>query len=169
MIKHKNNRRRGETMKPNSYVQPDPQTWLAKFHFSIPLKVRYCETDMLGHLNNVSYFIYFEQGRMEYWQNLQLSDELFNEETICVAADLACQYVAQVYLQEPLRLYVRVAKLGRSSYDLEYALVEAETGQLKATGRGAMVYIDKKLGTSLPLPAAARDKIMALEGADLSV
>jgi acyl-CoA thioester hydrolase len=57
-------------MRPISYVQPDPQVWMEKFHFSIPIKVRYCETDMTGHVNNVSYFIYFEQGRVEYLEHL---------------------------------------------------------------------------------------------------
>jgi acyl-CoA thioester hydrolase len=150
-----------------SYMQPDPQGWLDKFHFSIPIKVRYVETDMSGHVNNVSYFIYFEQGRVEYMESLQLGEKLFNETNVSVVADLECQFLAQMYLKEPLQLLVRAAKLGRSSYDLEYAIVQTATGQLKAAARGAMVYIDKKLGKSAPLPEEVREKMAAYEGESL--
>ncbi len=154
-------------MRRISYVQPDPKSWMEKFHFSIPIKIRYSETDMTGHLNNVSYFIYFEQGRVEYLEHLHLMEILFNEETVCVVADQECQYLAQILINEPLRLYIRAAKLGRSSIDVEYALIEDLTGQLKAVGRGTMVYIDKKSGKSISLPAAARDAIASLEGESL--
>ncbi|TJY42280.1 acyl-CoA thioesterase [Cohnella pontilimi] len=154
-------------MRPISYVQPDPQGWLDKFHFSIPIKVRYVETDMSGHVNNVSYFIYFEQGRVEYMENLGVAGVLFNEENVVVVADLECQYLQQIYLKDSLHLRVRVAKLGRSSYDLEYAIVDQSTGQPKAVGRGAMVYIDKKSGKSAPLPDVVREKITAFEGDSL--
>jgi acyl-CoA thioester hydrolase len=151
-------------MRPIPYIQPDPQGWMEKFHFSIPLKVRYCETDMLGHVNNVSYFIYFEQGRGDYLDHLGLSNTLFNQDTVTVVADLECQYLAQIFMKEPLQLHVRTAKMGRSSLDLEYAIVEADTGVLKATGRGAMVHIDTKTGKSVPLPDSARSQIMSFEG-----
>jgi acyl-CoA thioester hydrolase len=151
-----------------SYIQPDPQGWLEKFHFSIPIKVRYVETDMSGHVNNVSYFIYFEQGRVEYMEQLGIADELFNEQNVVVVADLECQYLQQIFLKDSLKLLVRVAKMGRSSYDLEYAIVETGKAQLKAVGRGAMVYIDRKLGKSAPLPEVAREKITAFEGESLA-
>jgi acyl-CoA thioester hydrolase len=92
-----------------------------------------------------------------------VADELFNEEKASVVADLECQYLAQVFKKDKLSLYVRTAKVGRSSFDLEYALVDAATGQLKATGRGAMVFIDKKSGKSTPLPESVREKIAAFE------
>jgi len=146
------------------FVQPDLETWLKKFHFSVPIKPRYSETDMSGHINNVSYFIYFEQGRVEYMQHLELSEHLWNEERMGVVADLECQYLKQTYLRENLRLHVRVARLGRSSFDFEYALTSEATGELKATGRGAMVVVSRATGRSVPLPEIARERILALEG-----
>lgn len=153
-------------MRKATFIQPDPQSWLEKFHFSIPLKVRYCETDMLGHVNNVSYFMYFEQGRIEYFENLHLTEDLFSEKTVSVVADLECQYLAQVYLKDPLKLHVRVARMGRSSLDVEYALVVHD--QLKAAGRGTIVLVDTKSGKSTPIPDEAREIIRSFEGSSLS-
>lgn len=149
-------------MKKETFIQPDPQSWLNSFHFSIPIKIRYCETDMLGHVNNVSYFMYFEQGRIEYFENLGLTDELFSEKQVSVVADLECQYLAQMYLKDPLVLHVKVAKIGRSSMDVQYAIVV--NSQLKAAGRGTIVLMDTKSGKSTPIPDEARKKISSFEG-----
>ncbi|MGF9713357.1 acyl-CoA thioesterase [Paenibacillus sp. JMULE4] len=148
-------------MKTISFVQPDPQSWLEKFHFSIPIKVRYCETDLLGHVNNVSYFMYFEQGRIEYFEHLALTEDLFNDKTVSVVANLECQYLASIYLRDPLKLHIRTANIGRSSLDLEYAL--AVNGQLKAAGRGTIVLVDTNSGKSTPIPDAAREAIRSFE------
>ncbi|QAY66942.1 acyl-CoA thioesterase [Paenibacillus protaetiae] len=152
-------------MKKISFIQPDMEGWLQKFHFDVPIKVRYCETDMLGHVNNVSYFMYFEQGRIDYFENLDLTDALFGKERVSVVADLECQYLAQVYLKDPLRLHVRAARLGRSSIDIHYAL--AANGELKAAGRGTIVLIDTGTGKSTPIPDTARERIAAFEGGSL--
>ncbi|MBP1154030.1 MULTISPECIES: thioesterase family protein [unclassified Paenibacillus] len=145
-----------------AFVQPDPQSWMEKFHFFIPIKVRYCETDLIGHVNNVSYFMYFEQGRIEYFENLELTEDLFSDKTVSVVANLECQYLASIYLKDPLKLHVRVAKMGRSSLDLEYALIVDD--QLKAAGRGTIVLIDTKSGKSTPIPDTAREIIRSFEG-----
>ncbi|MFB9324394.1 acyl-CoA thioesterase [Paenibacillus aurantiacus] len=150
-------------MRKESFIQPDPNAWLDKFRFYTPIKVRYCETDLLGHVNNVSYFMYFEQGRIEYFENLELTGELFSDEKVSVVADLECQYLAQLYLKDPIKLYIRAAHVGRSSIDIEYALVVND--QLKAGGRGAIVLIDTKTGKSTPISDAARERILAFEGA----
>ncbi|MGF7031341.1 acyl-CoA thioester hydrolase [Paenibacillus mucilaginosus] len=149
-----------------SFIGPDPQQWLEKFHFHTPIKVRYCETDLLGHVNNVSYFMYFEQGRIEYFEHLGLTEELFTDEKVSVVADLECKYLAEVFLKDPLKLYVRVAKLGRSSMDIEYALVVGE--RIKAAGRGAIVLVDKTVGRSTPISGHAREIIRSFEGDGLA-
>lgn len=148
------------------FVQPDPQSWMAKFRFFTSIRVRYCETDMLGHVNNVSYFMYFEQGRIEYFENLQLTEELFSDKAVSVVANLECQYLAQIYLQDTMQLHVRVAKMGRSSLDIEYAL--AVRHELRAAGRGTIVLIDTSAGKSTPIPDSAREIIRAYEGEALA-
>ncbi|MFE0558661.1 thioesterase family protein [Paenibacillus sp. FSL W8-0187] len=149
-------------MKKTTFIQPDPMTWLDTFHFEIPIKIRYCETDMLGHVNNVSYFMYFEQGRIEYFENLGLTEDLFSDKKVSVVADLECQYLAQMYLKDPLKLHVRVAEIGRSSMDVQYAIVV--DGTLKAAGRGTIVLIDTASGKSTPIPDSARERISTFEG-----
>ncbi|GAB6929103.1 thioesterase family protein [Paenibacillus sp. JCM 10914] len=149
-------------MKKPTFVLPDSATWMNSFRFEIPIKIRYCETDMLGHVNNVSYFMYFEQGRIEYFENLGLIESLFSNQYVSVVADLECQYLAQLYLKDQMKLRVKVAEIGRSSMDVQYAIVVED--RLKAAGRGNIVLVDTATGKSTPIPETAREAISTFEG-----
>ncbi|MBI2455351.1 MAG: acyl-CoA thioesterase, partial [candidate division NC10 bacterium] len=48
----------------------DLDALLSKFKFSTPIRVRFCETDANRHVNQVSYFVYVEQARMDYFAHL---------------------------------------------------------------------------------------------------
>lgn len=151
-----------------NFISPDVDSWMSRFHFSIPISIRYCETDKSGHLNNVSYVIYYEQGRVEYLNRLGIGKPIFEEENeiMFVAIDLECQYVAQVYFGDILELGVRIAKLGNRSLDMEYYLTAKrgeEEKKLVATGRGACAFISRESGKSIPIPVDFREIIMEFE------
>ncbi|RHW33412.1 acyl-CoA thioesterase [Lysinibacillus yapensis] len=135
-------------MKAN-YVE-DPQLWIAEFEFSVEVKVRFSETDMYGHLNNTVPFIYFEYARIEYLKHLGFpSFSNTNSGKIPVAADLQCDFLKQVYFDETLQIYVKIARIGNSSIDLHY-LAKNEKDEPCFIGRGAIVQIDKPSGKAVP-------------------
>lgn len=139
---------------------------LARFRFGTRIKVRFSETDANRHVNQASFFIYMEQARMDYFDRLGLTlvvHDPFNRCTL-IAADLACQYKAPLFYGQAIDTKARVARMGRSSLEMEYALVEESSGKLAATGRGTLVYFDHQAGTSAPLPAEVRQAIAAFEG-----
>lgn len=50
--------------------------------YETQVKVRFCETDALGHINNTSYFIYLEEARIAFlkkWEHpcIQKSGSIF--------------------------------------------------------------------------------------------
>jgi acyl-CoA thioester hydrolase len=139
---------------------------LAAFKFHTPIRVRFGETDANRHVNQVSYFVYIEQARMDYFANLGLTGAVhdpFGQKTL-IAADLACEFKAPVFFGQTLRVHARVTRMGRSSLDMEYALVEASGPRLVATARGSLVYFDHGAGRSTPLTPAIREAIARLEG-----
>ncbi|MBO8172397.1 MAG: acyl-CoA thioesterase [Bacillaceae bacterium] len=148
-----------------TFIQPDPEAWIRKFRFARPIQIRFSDTDMLGHVNNVKYFAYYELGRLDYIKELGAGDDLFNmrEGKSIVTADLECHYLRQLFYDQTVEVRVRTAKIGRSSLDLEYALVLSDTGDLVAAGRGALVLIDTKTGRSLPIPEETKQKIIRYE------
>ena len=56
----------------------DLSTWASEFKFSVPVSVRFSETDMYGHLNNTVPFIYFEYARIEFLKHIGLMNDWLN-------------------------------------------------------------------------------------------
>src|SRR5690606_28691201 len=137
-------------MKKISYIDNFEQ-WAAEFDFFIPIKVRFSETDMFGHLNNTVPFIYYEAARIEYLNHLGFwqRGELHEVEAIPIVADLQCDFLAQVFFGEELRVYVKIAQVGRSSIDIHY-MVKKSDDTLCLTGRGTLVKINRTTGKSEP-------------------
>ena len=130
-----------------SYIE-NFEEWEAGFRFSAPMRVRFSETDMFGHLNNTVTFAYFEQARIDYLKSLGLMNDWLdpNGERIPVVADLQCDYMKQVFFDESIDVYVKADSIGKSSVDIHYMAKNAK-GEVVFTGRGAMVQISKKTGS----------------------
>ncbi|WP_281202196.1 acyl-CoA thioesterase [Cytobacillus kochii] len=133
-------------MKKTDYIE-NIVTWEEEFIFAHPVKVRFSETDMFGHLNNTVPFVYFEEARIEYFKSLNLMDDWVKEEneTFIVVADLQCDYMKQVYFDENLLIYVKAGRIGQSSVDIHY-MGKRENGDICFTGRGTIVQVSKLTG-----------------------
>lgn len=153
------------------FIDTNIETWLKSFNFSTSIKTRFGETDAFGHINNVNYFSYFEQARLDYFEHFKLFELLnvvdsFKEslsENLVVTANLECHYLAELYYGQIIDVFVRTARIGNSSFDLEYAILERENGKLSAVGRGAIVYINRIKNRSEALPDIVKEVITEYE------
>src|SRR4051794_29071387 len=127
------------------------EKWVEEFSFSVPVTVRFSETDMYGHLNNTVTFAYFEYARIEYFKHLGHMEEWLdrNGTNIPVVADLQCDYMKQVFFDEQLSIYVKAASVGNSSVDIHY-MAKNRKEDIVFTGRGTIVKIDRTTGKSVP-------------------
>lgn len=147
-------------MKTVSYIE-DLTKWQSEFSFYIPIKIRFSETDMFGHVNNVSAFIYFEEARIEFLKSVGLfQNEGSNDEGVPIVADLQCDYHKQIYFNEKMWLYVKVSHIGNTSLDIHYMALN-DKDELCLTGRGRLVYIDPKSGKSIQLSSTMKEKLLA--------
>ncbi len=137
-------------MKAIDYIE-NFERWRSGFTFSIPIKVRFSETDLYGHVNNTSVFVYFEEARIEYLQSLGLFTDIEKEKAGIVVADLQCDYLEQMYFNETIHFYVKINEVGNASFDMHYMAIN-EKNKVTITGRGKIVYIDliKKRAKAIP-------------------
>lgn len=140
----------------------DFEEWKKGFNFSVPVTVRFSETDMFGHLNNTVNFTYFEHARIEYLKHLGLMENWMdeNEGSITVVADLQCDYLKQVFFDEQLDIHVKTERVGSTSLDIHY-LATGHEGEPAFTGRGTIVQVSRKTGKPLPWSDKALDAIGA--------
>ena len=140
--------------------------WLAGFHHAIELRPRYCETDQVGHVSNTSYGLYLEQARLAYMRAARVDDPVGRLRLDHVAAEITTRFVAPCYYDDTLRVLTRCTRLGRSSLDLEQAIVGPD-GSIRTLSRTVAVSYDFDGDRSKPWSDVQRAGLRALEGRDL--
>jgi acyl-CoA thioester hydrolase len=128
-----------------SYIE-DFEVWKQEFSFYIPIRVRFSETDMFGHVNNISPFIYFEEGRIAFFDEIGLYKDMTEKtQVVPVVGDLQCNYLKQIFFGDSLKLYVKIKDLGTTSFDVHYMIVNQQE-DICITGRGRIVQINIHTG-----------------------
>tara|TARA_B100001964_G_scaffold227509_1_gene277571 strand:- start:139 stop:696 length:558 start_codon:yes stop_codon:yes gene_type:complete len=137
-----------------------------QFKFYAPVKVRYNETDLQGHVNFIHYYAYFDVGLIEYMEEIRYGYEtMLAEGADFLYAESHCEYKSSAKWPEVLRIYTRVAHMGRRSLRFGFK-VRAESDQrLIAVGHIAAVTADKDTFEVRPIPERMRQAVERYEGA----
>ncbi|WP_117238544.1 acyl-CoA thioesterase [Thermus sediminis] len=130
------------------------------FPVVVPIEVRFRDLDALGHVNNAVYLTYLEMARVAYFSRLK-RDWLEKGHFILARAEV--DFLRPILLEDPVEVGVRVVRLGRSSFEMEY-LVRAG-GEEAARGKTVQVWLEG--GRPAPLPQEVRDRIAQMEGRPL--
>lgn len=146
-------------MKKIGYIN-DFDKWRSSFTFYIPITIRFSETDMFGHMSNVSSFIYFEQARIEFLKaaGVELNK---NSDGLPVVSDLECDYHQQLYFDDTLYIYVKAHQVGTTSMDLHYMALN-ENKEICLTGRGRLVFVKPDTGSPTPLNDKIKERFKTL-------
>jgi acyl-CoA thioester hydrolase len=121
----------------------------------LAVKVRFSETDALGHISNISYFIYLEEARIEFFKALGF--DMAIEKWKVILASAKCDFINQGFFNQHLKVISVVNKIGNSSFSIIHRVVDAETGQLIAKGEASAVHFNFETQKSERLPDEIRD------------
>ena len=127
---------------------------LDDYRVKMPIRTRFGDTDMLGHVNNAVYATYFESGRLEYWAELNGGHSFEHWPFILARSEI--DFLAEAHAVQDLTLGIRVSRLGSKSFDLEYLLVRDEDGKAIARGRSVQVMFDYRTKQQQTLARACR-------------
>ncbi|MFT6303341.1 MAG: acyl-CoA thioester hydrolase [Granulosicoccus sp.] len=115
--------------------------------------IRWGDMDAMGHVNNVMYFRYFEQVRMEWYDQAGFAS-LHSEPQGIVIVDNHAEYLKPVTYPMHINVQMFGHSLGRSSFISSYLLTVDNV--LFTRGSAKVVWIDTVAGKSIPLPADVR-------------
>lgn len=135
---------------------------LSDFKYKTDIETRFADFDMMGHVNNAVYFTYMEIARTKYWKQAISWDW---EKTGVVIAQASLDYIIPVFLKDKITMYVRTARIGNSSFELEYVLVKRENGkeQICTRGKSVCVAFDYSTKMPMPIPETEKTKMMTFE------
>jgi acyl-CoA thioester hydrolase len=127
--------------------------------FSIRLRVRFRDVDVIGHVNNAVYFTYMEQARTEYWMQLfHLSD--LNQISFIVA-HAECDFKIPARFGDELEVSIRTTSVRNTSFVWEYEIRNVANSELMAAGKTIQVYYNYAQRKSVPVPADIREKLLS--------
>ncbi|WP_406603902.1 acyl-CoA thioesterase [Nocardia macrotermitis] len=128
-----------------------------------PVPTRWADNDHYGHVNNVTYYSYFDTA-VNAWLMHATGTDIRDLPAIGVVARTSCDFHGSLSFPDQLRVGLRITRLGRASitYDLAIFRESADTLELAATGAFVHVYVDDKTRKSVEIPAVIREAATTL-------
>ena len=138
------------------------------FKFSATTRVGFSDTDAQGIVYYGRYLPYFDLARVEYHRKLGLLGMDIGEagqEFVMRACTI--EYFAPAVFDDVIDVYVRLARIGRTSATWEFAAYRAKDDVLMVTATQTLVLVDPDERKPVPIPTRYRDAIRDFEGDDL--
>ncbi|NLA04532.1 MAG: acyl-CoA thioesterase [Firmicutes bacterium] len=129
--------------------------------YSVPVKVRYYDTDLSRAVYFTNYIKWFDSIALpDFTEALGIEWQAFLEKNIdAVVAHAAFDYKAQCFLDDVVDICVTGVELGRSSMTIYGALSKEDT--LIAEGKIVYVFVNFTTRQSQPIPESFKNKILA--------
>ena len=136
---------------------------LFQFKVIIDQPVDWGDMDSFGHVNNVVYFRYFENARVEYFRRIGWWDYLTETGVGPIVASTQARFRRPVKYPETLRAGAKVVSWAADRFTMRHLLASRTTGELVTEGDAVVVCIDYRANAKVPIPDELRKRIEELE------
>ncbi|MDB4941420.1 MAG: 4-hydroxybenzoyl-CoA thioesterase family active site protein [Labilithrix sp.] len=125
------------------------------------LRVRFCETDLMGIVHHANYLVYFEAGRVDWLRKRNLTYADWSTRGLQTpVVDARIQYRSPSRFDDVLVIETTLTLLRTVSLDYGYRITRGDT--LVAEGMTRLACIDER-GKLLRLPEQIRHALLAGE------
>lgn len=129
-------------------------------HFQ-PITTRWHDNDIYGHVNNVTYYSFFDSAVNTYLIERGGLD-IHDGSVVGFVVSSSCDYFASIAYPDFIEVGLRVAKLGNSSVQYELAVFKVGEEEACAAGRFVHVFVDRGSNQPVPIPEALRVALQLL-------
>jgi len=131
------------------------------YHYFLTLATRWMDNDSYGHVNNVTYYSYFDTVTNHYLVkhgdlNIQTSP------IVGFVVGSSCEYVAPISFPDVIDAALRVDRLGNSSVQYGVAIFKEGQSQAAAYGTFTHVFVERETNQSVLIPPTLRAALMSL-------
>lgn len=118
-------------------------------------RIRFSDTDLVGHVNNTAYAVYSESGRVDFNHVVLNMDKSLG----VVVARISINMLTETHFPGTIEIGTGVMRVGRTSYTLGHGLFKGDT--CVATAEGVLVLLDRESRRPVQLPEATRAALLA--------
>lgn len=102
-----------------------------------PIQKRFSDVDPFQHVNNVSQQMYFDVGKMEFYEKV-LGAEVLLADLRILTVSTSTSYLGQVRMHDPVRVTTTCERVGTKSLTLPAAARRRRGAQRKPLGDGRL-------------------------------
>lgn len=101
--------------------------------------------DIVGHVNNIIYIQWMENGRMKFLEaiGLPISEITHNEGIVPILTDTKITYKKPFFINNTVKIEMWISKLNNASAIMEFRFYN-EKDELSATGQQKGLFINRK-------------------------
>lgn len=138
----------------------------AIFYSQIDIQIRFNDLDAYRHVNNNSYFSYYDLGKDEYFREVFPSDFRL-QSVVPIIANIKADFFSPIFYGDPIVMQTRCSRLGTKSFTLQQRAINTRTSKVVCQSETIMVFFDVETQKSAEIPADYRKNIILFERGQL--
>jgi acyl-CoA thioester hydrolase len=139
-----------------------PRPTIDAYRHVVPLTTRWMDNDAYGHVNNVTYYSYFDTAANHYLIT-EGGLDIHAGPVIGLVVESGCAFHAPLAYPQPLRVGVRVDRLGARAVTYGLAIFTTDDDLAAAHGHVVHVFVDRATRAPVAIPAPLRAALARIE------
>jgi acyl-CoA thioester hydrolase len=131
---------------------------IENYPYTVAITTRWMDNDIYGHVNNVTYYSYFDTAANHFLIH-EGGLDIRAGSIIALVVESRCQYHQALSYPEPLRAGVRVDKLGNRSVTYGIGIFREGEAEAAAHGHFVHVFVDRHTRRPVPIPDLMRQAL----------
>lgn len=138
----------------------------AVFRHKTDIQIRFNDVDSFGHVNNNTYFAYYDLGKEKYLYDV-LMVNLRKQSVVPVVASIAADFFLPIFYGDEIQVETAITHLGTKSFTLLQQAINVETKAVLCQCQSVMVCFNSKTQTPIEMPEEYRKAILEYEKENL--
>ena len=131
------------------------------YRYFLSMGTRWMDNDVYGHVNNVTYYSYFDTIANHFLIR-EGGLDIHSSPVIALVVESRCSYRVPVSYPDALRAGLRVDKLSRRSVTYGTAIFTSDDNEAVAYGQFVHVFVDREQRNAVPIPERIRDALSTI-------
>jgi len=127
-----------------------------QFKFFLDIQTRWADNDIYGHVNNVTYYSYFDTAANALLIQ-KTGFDIHQSQSIGLVVDSACSFFQELSFPEIIQVGVAIGKIGNTSLRYELAIFKQGQEQASAQGHFVHVFVDRETRKTVPISESVRE------------
>ena len=128
------------------------------YRYFVPLSTRWMDNDIYGHVNNVTYYSYFDTAANHFLIH-QGGLDIHRDRIVGFVVASNCEYKAPIAFPDALEIGFRVNKLSTRSVQYGLGIFREEASEAVAYGTFTHVFVDRDSGQAVAIPDRIREAL----------